>query len=303
MSRHATANIPHFALYGESVFTHKPEFVHIERIRERSERNGWLIKPHRHSHLFQLLFIHSGSAEVQLDSLHERHKGCGLISVPAGTVHGFNFEPGTDGVVLSVAIDMPGLNTDGQLGILLEATLSQPAIIRLSRRTAQYRELLGYIEGVDRELAVPQQDQQVALYSLVKLILVLLRRQLQQERSQEQLQAGNLQLVNRFRILVEQNYKQHWQIGRYADALHVSISTLNRACQEVLGCATKKLIQQRLHVEAQRRLIYTQETLDQISWDLGYKDAPYFSRVFKQLEGKSPKAFRRQKSQPRRQLS
>jgi AraC family transcriptional activator of pobA len=121
-----------------------------------------------------------------------------------------------------------------------------------------------------------------------------LRRQLLQQKQASHVQSGSVQLVNRFRSLLEQHYKNHWKIDAYADALHVSVSTLSRACQTVLGCSTKKLMRERLHIEAKRRLIYTAETLDQISWDLGFKDASYFSRTFKQLEGTSPKTFRLQ---------
>jgi AraC family transcriptional activator of pobA len=101
------------------------------------------------------------------------------------------------------------------------------------------------------------------------------------------------QLTSGFRHLLEQHYRQHWKIDNYAAALHVSAATLSRVCHEILGSTAKKLIQERLHVEAKRSLIYTTETLDQISFELGYKDAAYFSRVFKQIEGVSPMSYRR----------
>jgi AraC family transcriptional activator of pobA len=292
-----STSIPQFALYGETVFTHKPEFVHEECIRERSERNGWLIKPHRHAHLFQILFIFSGGAEVRLDATSSIHKGCRIITMPPGAVHGFRFEPDTDGVVLSVALNMLALDAENQMNSLLEGALAQPQILKLAKNSAQYRELFHYFRLIRQELATPDEDQQLALFALVKMVLISLRRLLLrrlQQHQQHHRQTGSMQLISRFRNLLEQHYKQHWKIAAYADALHVSVSTLNRSCQELLGCPTKKLIQERLHMEAKRRLIYTRETLDQISWDLGFKDAPYFSRVFKQLEGASPRSFRQQ---------
>jgi AraC family transcriptional regulator, transcriptional activator of pobA len=286
--------IPQFALYGESALTHKPEFVHIERIRERSERNGWLIKPHRHSHLFQILCMFNGAADVRLDANASSHKGSWLITMPPGVVHGFRFQPDTQGVVLSLAIGMLQLDPENQLGMLLEGPLAQPRVLKLRKNSPHYKELVPYFCKVRQELEDPHEDQQVVLLSLMKIILILVRRCLQQDGQDDLAQPITVQLTNRFKTLIEKNYKLHWKIADYATALHVSVSTLNRACHEVLGCTTKKLIQERLHMEAKRRLIYTKETLDQISWDLGFADAPYFSRVFKQLEGMSPKVFRRQ---------
>lgn len=293
-ARSSTAPIPQFALYGETALTHKPEFVHIECIHERSERNGWLIKPHRHSHLFQVLFMFKGAAEVQLDTRSSSHKGCWLVIMPPGVVHGFKFTPGTQGVVLSLAIGMLGLDAENQVGALLEGLLTQPRVFTLKTQSAEFRALFQYLWLLRQELDNPASDQQIALFALLKMVLVSLRRRLQQESQKAVTQLGSMLMSNRFRSLLEKHYKQRWKIGDYAAELHVSVSTLNRACHEVLGCTAKKLIQERLHIEAKRRLMYTRETLDQISFDLGFKDAPYFSRVFKQLEGSSPKSFRRE---------
>ncbi len=287
------ATIPQFALYGETAFAHKPEFVHIECIYERSERNGWLIKPHRHSHLFQILFMYNGAAEVQLDAARSSHKGCWLVTMPPGVVHGFQFKPGTQGVVLSLAIGMLGLDAENQVSSLHEGLLTEPRIFRYNKQTAEYRELFQYLFLIRQELDTPRDDQQIALFSLLKMILLSVRRKLQHEHRAALTQSGGAQLASRFRRLLETNYKQHWKIADYATELHVSVSTLNRACHDALGCNAKKLIQERLHIEAKRRLMYTRETLDQISYALGFKDAPYFSRVFKQIEGASPKLFRR----------
>jgi AraC family transcriptional regulator, transcriptional activator of pobA len=285
--------IPQFALYGETALTHKPEFAHIESIPERSERNGWLIKPHRHSHLFQVLFMYNGAAHVRLDTMSSRHAGCWLVTMPPGVVHGFEFEPGTQGVVLSLAIGMLGLDADNQVGKLLDGLLAKPHIVKYRRQSPEYRELFQYLGLVRQELEQSREDQQIALFALVKMVLLSLRRHLRREHQDAVLQSGGVQLVNRFRGLLERHYRQHWKIADYAAELHVSVSTLNRACNAVLACTAKKLIQERLHIEAKRRLMYTRETLDQISYALGFKDAPYFSRVFKQIEGAAPKHFRR----------
>lgn len=291
------APIPQFALYGETAFAHEPEFVHIEDLRERSARNGWIIKPHRHPHLFQILCMFSGEAQVRLDERCSTHNGAWVVTMPAGVVHGFHFRPDTRGVVLSLGIKLLGLDAENHIGPMLKGSLARPCIVNLQQQSPLTSALLGYLERIQDELKVPREDQQLALYSLIKLVLVTLQRRKQEERFAEVEPSGIVQLESRFRALLEQHYKEHWLICDYADALHVSVSTLNRACQEVLGRSAKKLIQERLHIEAKRRLLYTRETLDQISYGLGFKDAAYFSRVFKQLEGIPPKRFRQHAAQ------
>ena len=285
--------IPQFALYGETSLRHKPEFIHIEDIRARSERNGWVIKPHRHGHLFQILCIFGGGAEVHLDEKMSSHKGSCVIAIPAGVVHGFHFAPDTDGFVLSLSVDLLGNDTENHLGTLLEGVLARPRVLKFQQRSVLFRELSLYLRQIQHEFGFARAGQQAALFALVRLVLVTLRRRLHQEQVEDAENVHGAQLSSRFRQLLEQHYKHHWKIGDYAAALHVSASTLNRACLEMLGGTAKRLIHDRLHVEAKRRLIYTRETLDQISFDLGFKDSAYFSRVFKLAEGMPPMSYRR----------
>ncbi len=288
--------IPQFALYGETDISHKPEFAHIEDIRARSLRNGWVIKPHRHTHLSQILCVFSGAAEVRLDTNTSRHNGCWITTIPPGVVHGFKFRPGTRGVVLSLAIGMPGLDAENQIGQLLEYTVSQARVFSLEKDSKLFEDLSLYLELISKELVSPLERQELALISLIKLVLLTLGRLLRKEHLDDAVSANGIQLASRYRTLQEEHYKDHWKIGDYATALGVSVSTLNRACQEALGSTAKKLIQERLHIEAKRRLIYTQETLDQISCDLGFKDAAYFSRAFKLMEGAAPNSYRKRAS-------
>ena len=284
--------IPQYALYGDATPSYQVELVHIEDIHARSSRNGWIIKPHRHTHLFQVLVMTSGEMEVQLDALHKRLRGAWVLTLPAGVVHGFHFRPDTQGVVLSIAVTMQGMDAENQIARLLEGMLGRPHLLKLGS-SPPLRQLRLQLQALAAELASPQEEQMLVLSSLVKLLLVSLRRAVGvQHRELEGVRVPR-QLIDRFKLLLEEHYKHHWGIDAYADSLHVSVSTLNRACHDHFGCTAKKLLQDRLHVEAKRRLIYTQETLDQVADSLGYKDAAYFSRVFKTAEGKSPSEFRK----------
>jgi len=61
-----------------------------------------------------------------------------------------------------------------------------------------------------------------------------------------------------------------------------------------LGRPPKRLIDERLHSEAKRRLMYTRQPLAEIAYTLGFKDYPYFSRFFRNLEGITAGTYRKQ---------
>ena len=295
MATRAVIPIPNFALYGETTPGHRLESVHIEDISERSSRNGWFIKPHCHTHLFQLLLVQSGEMAVTLDEVQQKLRGSTLVIVPAGVVHGYRFSPRIKGKVLSIAANMQGMDAENQLRSLLDGLLSKPAVVKIGRKSAFFRQLQQYFDMLGAELSSCQKDQGIALFALVKLLLVLLRRSIGEPLAAASEKRSGLSLVEKLRQQVEIHYKEHWDISDYSENLHVSLSTLNRACRDRLGCTAKQLVQDRLHIEAKRRLIYTRETLDQIADSLGYQDTAYFSRVFKALEGTAPGEFRRRR--------
>jgi AraC family transcriptional activator of pobA len=99
--------------------------------------------------------------------------------------------------------------------------------------------------------------------------------------------------LRRFRHLIESQYTKHWPVERYARRLAVSGTSLNRLCRELAGTTAFELIQQRLALEARRRLVYAGSPVSTIAGELGFRDPAYFSRFFRRHSGLSPHEFRR----------
>jgi AraC family transcriptional activator of pobA len=98
-----------------------------------------------------------------------------------------------------------------------------------------------------------------------------------------------------FRKLVEDHYREHWPLARYAASLKITEGQLNRLTRSVAGVSAAELVQQRLLLEARRRLIHVAAPVAQIAYELGYQDPAYFCRIFKKRVGLTPSAFRRQR--------
>lgn len=284
--------VPKFGLYGEYPGKNQPEFVHIEKISDRSSKNDWTIKPHRHGQLFQILFLFGGSVTVQLDETHRQLNGNWAICIPPGTVHGFSFPTGTDGEVLTIEMTLLNTTEDAIRGYL-QPLMNQPQVIQFSSSTVLFNQVRQYLELVRNEFGSTETHYTQALSWLVKIILLNLVRQ-RNSRTTEHSASQRIKrvLLTQFKELLETHYREHWKVRQYARALHTSTSSLNRLCTEYLGITTKQVIQDRLLVEIKRRLIYTRESIDNVAFSLGFKDPSYFSRVFKRLAGESPSTYR-----------
>ncbi len=286
------SGIPDFGLYGEASASQDPGFVHIEDIAARSRAIGWLIKPHRHDNMLQILCVFDGGLEVQLDDENHTLSGGWAITIPPGVVHGFRFNPDTKGAVLSLAAAHFSDDTYHRSRQYFDELVGSARIIEFNKQSVLFDQLRHYLNMIVGEFQHAETGHQLMLEWLVRMVLMTLRRQ----SDQHQLETSNSQpgsmMLKRFRALVEHKYRQQWKVQQYAMALHTSVSSLNRVCNECVGITAKSIIQNRVLIEAKRKLIYTQYPVDQIAYTLGFKDPAYFSRYFKKLEGLPPSAYR-----------
>jgi hypothetical protein len=67
---------------------------------------------------------------------------------------------------------------------------------------------------------------------------------------------------------------------------------LNRLCLKIAGKSAFEMTQDRLMLEACRKLTYVPAGVASIAYELGFQDPAYFSRLFKKLVGMTPKEYR-----------
>lgn len=289
----ADTPIPFYDLYGEAFIRKELNVAHVEDIAYRSKGLSWAISPHRHNRLSQIIVVFNGHWSVKLDDNHYALNGNWLALIPAGVVHGFQFSPDTDGFVLSLNEAL--LSTSREAGARddLSALVWKPQVIEF-KDCQQIERFRGYIKLLKHELTTDEVAQDVAVNHLVQLVLLTVMRQ-------QRLQAMSVSSTGRessvlleYRAMIEEHYTQHLAVKDYAKQLNVSVSKLNRLCKILLNNSPKAIIHKRLIIEAKRQLIYTQQSVEEISALLGFSDSAYFSRFFKHMTGVTAGAFRQQ---------
>ncbi len=284
----AHSQVPVFALYGERGATTDGEFLHIEEIVTRSEIYNWEIEPHTHRGLFQLLFVFAGAVEVSLDGVEHELASPAVVSVPAGVVHGFRFPPGTQGFVLTLAetrlFALP--EQRAFLEPLLENAVS---LTPDAATTARLQRLLGEIIA---EFNAILPGRGLSLGGLVAAVLTLVVRLHLNAVHASSPASSQIALVHRLQSLIEQHYADHLPISFYAKALSVTESRLNRAVRAIAGKSPLELIQNRLLLEARRKLTYIAAPVATLAYELGFEDPAYFWRFFKRHMGVTPTEYR-----------
>jgi len=287
------SHIPSFALYGERGAAVGAEFVHIEDIRSRSQLYNWEIKSHLHRGLFQVVCVLDGGARVSLDELTTERRGPIAITIPPAAVHAFRFLPRTQGYVLTVAEATLFAATAARRQSILDDLFREPRILDLAATPGlaeRVRALLGQIAA---EFKAQQPERTLMLEWLVRAALLLFARAQSLLAEAARPDRARSDLFARFRTLVEAHFREQWSVPDYAAALHVTDSRLNRICRALAGKSAFEVAQERMLLEARRRLIYISAPVSQLAYELGFQDAAYFCRFFKKHSGLTPTEFRR----------
>lgn len=131
------------------------------------------------------------------------------------------------------------------------------------------------------------------LQMMLKRLLILCTRIYKNQISDSTLTPKNINIIREYNFLVEQHFKTKHAVKEYADMLYKSPKTLSNLFKKHGNTTPLRYIHNRIMLEARRLLVYTELTISDISYDLGFVDVQTFSRFFKKQEGVSPQEFRK----------
>ncbi|HAA15322.1 MAG TPA: AraC family transcriptional regulator [Cytophagales bacterium] len=99
-------------------------------------------------------------------------------------------------------------------------------------------------------------------------------------------------LIREFNFLVEKHFRTRTKVSEYADLLHKSPKTVANIFHQYSPKTPLQIINDRRYLEARRQLLYTDHTVQQIAYDINFKDVTSFSYFFRSMAGQSPSQFR-----------
>lgn len=103
------------------------------------------------------------------------------------------------------------------------------------------------------------------------------------------------EIFRKFRKLLTAHYRQHHDIGFYADELNISTTYLSRIVKQTTGNTVRFLISELLCADARRLLVCTDLDIKEIASQLGFSDQSVFGKFFVKKTGLSPLKFRLRK--------
>ena len=97
----------------------------------------------------------------------------------------------------------------------------------------------------------------------------------------------------RLQSLISEHYASQLTLSRLCEMMHMGKSKLCALCREELGCTVGQLIL-KTRMQAARELLTTSDyPLETIARMVGFQDANYFSKCFRQYTGQTPSSMRK----------
>lgn len=152
-----------------------------------------------------------------------------------------------------------------------------------------------HLQMMQQEYQTKENVGKVVLQSYLNILLESLKRKsisLQHVKKQTEKDRK----IEVFETLVEARFKELKLPSEFAAAMFVSVNYLNRICQETRRQSSGEIIRQRIVLEAERLLMYTNQTVSEIAAVLGFESLSYFVTFFKRHKDYSPEQYRKQKT-------
>lgn len=229
-----------------------------------------------------VLFVRSGSYTHTIDFQTHRCVAGSCLLIGPGQVHRFGPASAWDGWILIIGPHhvpemIDSLPTHVRTDRVLGATISE------------------LFERLKDDGAMPV-DQPRLLSELLALQTEVLVRRLALGHAgaatQSRIDPVMVERYREYREAVDQQYRRWHHVALYAQHLACSAKSLNRACRATSDVSAKRVIVERIVLEAKRLLANSSDTAARISADLGFDEPTNFTKFFRRETDLTPAAFR-----------
>lgn len=262
----------------------KDKAKHTKGIKiEAFRKNVRTTAPHKHHSYIELVYLSAGSGSHTIDADAFLIKPPVLHIIKQDQLHFWNIHSEPAGYVLILKKIFIDQHFDHELNYLL-SRLSSCSALNIDPGKATVIESLFELLVQENETT---EKQNAVLIHLLKALLTKLLQQLPSSATKSQ---GNLYFSFCEQLSASKNLINN--VAHYARQLHTTPQNLNAACKRQTGKPASVIISAHIVSEASRLLRYTQQSVSEIAYQLGFKDNSHFTKYFKKNTGSTPSQIR-----------
>lgn len=243
---------------------------------------------------YRIYWIEEGSGEYKIDFKAFKVEQAGLFFLSPGQVLEVDSEKVKSGVQISFDREFYCVETHGKEiacnGVLFN-NVHRATMIALGKADAPTFQ--GLLQKMIAELEHPGSAHRAMLETYLRFFLIEALRILEQQApALETNKPHENRLVADFIALVEKHFVNIHSVAEYAEMLAVSPKSLAKRLQSEGYSTPTEIIRDRIVLQAKRDLRFSDKSVKEIAFDLGFEDPAYFTRYFKKAAGLSPNQYR-----------
>jgi len=253
-------------------------------------------KPHIHNWQ-EIIYIKSGKGIHIIDDKRHELTPKTFYLIGQGQVHNFIFGEELDGYMIRFTKEFlppSSLQYKNTLNSTLLGNFFDTNELQITgKEIVHYENLLSELLYEHSKHDQIYAKTEIIQYLLLTLLTKLERRLRSLYKDQiSQTKDFDSSIYHSFVSLIEEHYKLHKPVEFFTKQLGIDNRKLSCITRKVSNKTPKRILNERIMIEAKRMLHFTNFTLKEISYDLGYDDPSYFSRYFKLYTGSNPKKYR-----------
>jgi AraC-like DNA-binding protein len=248
---------------------------------------------HKHT-FYEILWIKKGKTKQFIDYQEYEITDNTLFFISQGQLHSFEAWQGLEGFTILFTEDFFLLNQQNKDFLFelsfLDNLYANPFLDLSPEDISEIEPIIALLVS-ENSRTVPSA---AILQSLLHVLLAKIQRCIDQKQTSRYPKRYLLQF-KQFKKFLDEHFVQQFTVIDYAEKLSITQHHLNLISKEVAGKTATEIIRARVMLEAKRMLSFSDMTVTEIAYQLGYEENSYFSRVFKKETGLSPVEFRSNK--------
>ena len=270
-------NLPH------SEDTERKLFFYASVIENETERSNLNVLQRLNN--YQIVWLTNGSATCVVDMEEHCLESQSMYIVAPGQIHFLHPKGEVEGYIVSFSEEFL-LMMSGSLNLPFDVQqqVGDGQLPVISIDVDMKSEMEDLIKRMMKELSGQFQLRSEILMALLRILIIYFSRKVV-IRQHEKAQHHDMVLVKRFKYLLEQHFFTKKTVADYASELAVSPNYLSGKIKTISGFSASHHIQQRIVLEAKRKVMFSGGSLKEVAYYLGFDDTSHFSKFFKNKSG------------------
>lgn len=262
-----------------------PIEIEVKDLRFVKELPMLLGKPHKAA-FYQAIWLTEGMAAYRIDFREVAVKANEILIISSGQVCEFDTKSEYSGKMILFTSSFFTI-TELDSNFLHTSEILNP--VNLNKTVPICPQLAGsLITLLDEELRQPADAFQTGIaQNYLRIILLEAERQLTSSYSSVISNIGR-----RFYNAVERHFRENRNTDYYVNLLGINEKTLSKEVKILTGKTPKVYIDSRTILEAKRLLSYSNLSVKEIGYELGFDEPTNFNKYFRKHTGTTPAQFR-----------